>query len=210
MIAWQLEPRGIRDRAVLAAMRAVPREAFLPDRLRESAYADHPLPIGDGQTISQPYVVALTAQAARIRPGHRVLEVGTGSGYAAAVLGRLADEVWTVERVPELAAGAAEALAATGAGNVHVVTGDGTRGLAEHAPYDAIVAAAAGPDVPPPWLEQLAAGGRIVMPLARGRSGQQLVRLTRRGLGDPDIEVLESVRFVPLVGEHGWHDRGAT
>ncbi|GLI26002.1 hypothetical protein ARHIZOSPH14_02440 [Agromyces rhizosphaerae] len=205
MIAWHLEPRGIRDPAVLAAMRAVPREAFLPARLRDEAYADHPLPIGDGQTISQPYVVALTAQAARIRPGDRVLDVGTGSGYAAAVLGRLAGEVWSIERVPGLAAGAADALAATGASNVHVVTGDGTLGSPEHAPYDAIVAAAAGPDVPLPWLEQLADGGRIVMPLEHGTGGQHLVRITRSPDGEPEIERLESVRFVPLVGEHGWH-----
>ncbi|WP_286308869.1 protein-L-isoaspartate(D-aspartate) O-methyltransferase [Agromyces mangrovi Wang et al. 2018] len=204
MIAWHLEPRGIREPAVLDAMRAVPREAFLPARLRGEAYADHPLPIGDGQTISQPYVVALTAQAARIRPGDRVLEVGTGSGYAAAVLARLAGEVWSVERVPGLAAGAVDALAAAGVRNVHVVTGDGTLGLPDHAPFDAIVAAAAGPDVPLPWLDQLADGGCIVMPLEQG-GGQHLVRVTRPGTGEPVIERLESVRFVPLVGEHGWH-----
>jgi protein-L-isoaspartate(D-aspartate) O-methyltransferase len=202
MLEWHIRARGIRDERVLEAMAAVPRERFLPASVAADAYADSPLPIGHGQTISQPYIVALTAEAARIGPGDRVLDVGTGSGYAAAVYAAMGAEVWSVEYVPALAEQAAAALRSAGYGAVRVITGDGTLGLPEHAPFDAIVAAAAGPEIPDPWIRQLADGGRIVMPLERRLGWQQLVRVTRRG-DDTAIDDLGAVRFVPLRGEHG-------
>jgi protein-L-isoaspartate(D-aspartate) O-methyltransferase len=202
MLEWHIRARGIRDARVLEAMAAVPRERFLPASVAADAYADSPLPIGHGQTISQPYIVALTAEAARIGPGDRVLDVGTGSGYAAAVYAAMGAEVWSVEYVPALAEQAAAALRSAGYGAVRVITGDGTLGLPEHAPFDAIVAAAAGPEIPDPWIRQLADGGRIVMPLERRLGWQQLVRVTRRG-DDTAIDDLGAVRFVPLRGEHG-------
>lgn len=202
MLEWHIRARGIRDPRVLDAMASVPREAFLPASFAADACADSPLPIGHGQTISQPYIVALTAEAARIRPGDRVLDVGTGSGYAAAVYAAMGAEVWSVEFVPELAEQAQAALGAAGCGSVRVAAGDGTLGLPEHAPFDAIVAAAAGPDIPEPWIAQLADGGRIVMPLERTPGRQQLVRLTRHG-DDTTLDDLGAVRFVPLRGAHG-------
>ncbi|GAA1739637.1 protein-L-isoaspartate(D-aspartate) O-methyltransferase [Microbacterium paludicola] len=200
MLEWHIRARGIRDARVLDAMRAVPREQFLPASVAADAYADSPLPIGHGQTISQPYIVALTAEAGRLQPGDRVLDVGTGSGYAAAVYAAMGAEVWSIEFVPELAEQARQALRDIPA--VHVVTGDGTLGLPEHAPFDAILAAAAGPDIPAPWVDQLADGGRIVMPLERHAGWQQLVRVTRHG-DDTALDDLGAVRFVPLRGEHG-------
>ncbi|WP_238439388.1 protein-L-isoaspartate(D-aspartate) O-methyltransferase [Microbacterium sp. JZ31] len=202
MLEWHIRARGIADPRVLDAMAAVPRERFLPPSVAADAYADSPLPIGHGQTISQPYIVALTAEAGLLKPGDRVLDVGTGSGYAAAVYAAIGAEVWSVEFVPELAEQARAALAAAGVRNVHVVTGDGTLGLRDHAPFDAILAAAAGPDIPAPWIDQLAEGGRIVMPLERNPGWQQLVRVTRRG-DDTELDDLGAVRFVPLRGEHG-------
>lgn len=202
MLEWHIRARGIRDARVLEAMAAVPRERFLPASVAADAYADSPLPIGHGQTISQPYIVALTAEAARIGPGDRVLDIGTGSGYAAAVYAAMGAEVWSVEYVPALAEQAAAALQSAGYGAVRVITGDGTLGLPDHAPFDAIVAAAAGPEIPDPWIRQLADGGRIVMPLERRLGWQQLVRVTRRG-DDTAIDDLGAVRFVPLRGEHG-------
>jgi protein-L-isoaspartate(D-aspartate) O-methyltransferase len=203
MVAWHLKPRGITDPALVEAMLTVPREEFLPSRNSAEAYADHPLPIGEGQTISQPYIVALTAQEGLLRPEDRVLDVGTGSGYAAAVYAHLVSEVWSVERVPALAEAAADRLARLGYDRVHVVAGDGTQGLPESAPFDAILAAAAGPSVPQAWLQQLAPGGRIVMPLERSAYGQELVRITVVE-GEPVIDGLGGVRFVPLIGEQGW------
>ncbi|MCD1268321.1 protein-L-isoaspartate(D-aspartate) O-methyltransferase [Microbacterium sp. MEC084] len=202
MIEWHLEARGIRDRRVLDAMDRVPRERFVPEHLARDAYSDSPLPIEHGQTISQPYIVALTAEAGRISPGDRVLDVGTGSGYAAAVYAAMGAEVWSIEYVAELAATARRALDAAGFERVRVASGDGTLGLADAAPFDAILAAAAGPEIPAPWLDQLADGGRIVMPLERGRGWQQLIRLIRRG-DEYDRDDLGAVRFVPLRGEHG-------
>lgn len=201
MVARQLEARGIRDRRVLEAMRRVPRELFVPPALTRAAYEDSPLPIGQDQTISQPYIVALTAEAARLSPGDRVLDVGTGSGYAAAVLAAMGVEVWSVEFVPELAERARAALSAAGA-EVRVVTGDGSVGLPEQAPFDAIVCAAAGTEIPAPWREQLADGGRIVAPLEDASGRQRLVRLTRRGDREQRDDLGE-VRFVPLRGAHG-------
>ncbi|GAB3278766.1 protein-L-isoaspartate(D-aspartate) O-methyltransferase [Microbacterium lacusdiani] len=202
MIEWHLEARGIRDRRVLDAMDRVPRERFVPEHLARDAYSDSPLPIEHGQTISQPYIVALTAEAGRISPGDRVLDVGTGSGYAAAVYAAMGAEVWSIEYVAELAATGRRALDAAGFERVRVASGDGTLGLADAAPFDAILAAAAGPEIPAPWLDQLADGGRIVMPLERGLGWQQLIRLIRRG-DEYDLDDLGAVRFVPLRGEHG-------
>jgi protein-L-isoaspartate(D-aspartate) O-methyltransferase len=204
MVRTQIAARGVRDRAVLEAMRSVPREAFLPPELEEFAYSDTPLPIERGQTISQPYIVALMAAAAELRPGDRVLEVGTGSGYAAAVLGRIAREVYTVERHEELARVAAQRLGELGFANVSVRHGDGTLGWPEHAPYDAIVVAAGGPKVPEALLDQLALGGRLVIPVGEGRQVQQLLRVIRQPDGTLRQEDLGGVRFVPLIGSQGW------
>jgi protein-L-isoaspartate(D-aspartate) O-methyltransferase len=198
-----LQGSGIRDAAVLAAVDEVPREAFLPPELAHFAYDDAPLPIGEGQTISQPYIVALMAEAARLRPSDRVLEVGTGSGYAAAVFSRVAREVYSIERHASLAEQASERLAALGYRNVHVRVGDGTLGWAEHAPYDAILVAAGGPEIPPALQAQLAPGGRLVMPVGETPHSQQLIRLVRTN-GRVRKEDLGGVRFVPLIGQAGW------
>ncbi len=208
MVDSQIASRGIRDPAVLSAMEAVPREAFLPERLAEFAYRDSPLPILEDQTISQPYIVALMAEALILEPDDRVLEIGTGSGYAAAVLAELAAEVFTVERHRALADWARERLDRAGYGHVRVRHGDGTLGWPEHAPYDAIVVAAGGPDVPPSLQEQLAPGGRLVIPAGPTPRLQELVRLTRVGPAELRRESLGSVRFVPLVGAEGWNESG--
>jgi len=199
--AW-IAGRGITDARVLAAMKEVPRHAFVPVELRDRAYEDAPLPIGLGQTISQPYVVARMAEALELQGHERVLEIGTGSGYAAAVLGRLARDVHTVERFDELATGASRCLAAIGCTNVHVHVGDGSQGWRNAEPYDAIVVAAGGPRLPWELLRQLAPGGRLVMPVGE-REGQVLVRVRRTPSGF-EREDLEMVRFVPLVGVEGW------
>ena len=203
MVAEQIAGRGIDDRAVLRAMRLVPRERFVPRASRPYAYDDGPLPIPANQTISQPYVVATMIAALALRPTDRVLEIGAGSGYAAAVLSRIAAEVYTVERHAELADYARERLAALGYDNVRLRQGDGTRGWPEHAPYDAIIVAAGGPAVPASLRAQLAAGGRLVMPVGRSRQQQTLV-LVRRVEGRYTEERLAPVAFVPLIGEEGW------
>jgi protein-L-isoaspartate(D-aspartate) O-methyltransferase len=204
MVRTQIAARGLRDPRLLAAFRSLPREAFLAPELEEFAYEDAPLPIEEGQTISQPYIVALMTSALGLSPGDRVLEIGTGSGYAAAILGRIAGHVYTVERHEELATQAARRLAEQGLHNVSVRHGDGTLGWPEHAPYDAIVVAAGGPGVPPALVEQLAPGGRLVMPVGEGRELQKLVRLTRQPDGSLASEDLGDVRFVPLIGAQGW------
>lgn len=201
MVERQIATRDVDDERVLDAMRAVPRHVFVPSTSPREAYADRPLPIGQGQTISQPYVVAWMTQQLRIQPGERVLEVGTGSGYAAAVLGEVADEVWTIERHEELAEQARRVLDELGYGNVTVIVGDGSTGYPEAAPYDAIVVAAAAPDVPDALVEQLADGGRLVLPVNRGL-GQELVRIRMQD-GELTREPLGGVRFVPLIGEQG-------
>ena len=204
MVDRQIASRGVRDPRVLEAMRTVPREAFVAERFAELAYDDSPLPIGEEQTISQPYVVALMGEALEIRPEDKVLEIGSGSGYAAAVLSRLAREVYAVERHESLARDAEERLARLGYANVRILQGDGTLGWPEHAPYDAIVVAAGGPEVPPALLAQLAEGGRLVIPIGRDPRDQDLVRVRRRAEGSDVREVLGSVRFVPLIGAQGW------
>lgn len=206
MVRAQLAQRGITDERVLDAMARVPRHLFLPAAARAAAYEDRALPIDAGQTISQPFVVALMAQELRLRGDERVLEIGAGSGYAAAVLSLLAAEVFTVERHRVLAETAAQRLAELGYGNVHVIVGDGTAGLPEHAPYDAITVAAASPWVPQPLRTQLADGGRLVIPVG-GRDDQFLLRVTRHG-DETRVERMSGVRFVPLVGEHAWLHEG--
>jgi protein-L-isoaspartate(D-aspartate) O-methyltransferase len=210
MVEWQIARRGICNPRVLAAMRRVPREEFVCAELREFAYDDGPLPIGNEQTISQPAIVAAMIDAVDLRPGERVLDVGTGSGYAAAVAAAIAEHVYSIERHIELVETAREILRKLGISNVSVHHGDGTMGLAEHAPYDAIIAAAGGPHVPHAWCGQLAVGGRIVMPVGRNPHFQRLIKLVRRNEQDYERSWLGEVRFVPLVGEDGWpvEDRG--
>ncbi|MGA7118444.1 MAG: protein-L-isoaspartate(D-aspartate) O-methyltransferase, partial [Polyangiaceae bacterium] len=204
MVDVHLGQRGITDALVLDAFRHVPREAFVPAELSEFAYEDTPLPIGQGQTISQPYIVALTIQELGLRGGERVLEIGTGSGYAAAVLGRIAKDVYTVERIEALADSASSRLARLGFSNVHVVHGDGSLGLPEQAPYEAIAVAAGGPKAPPALLAQLAVGGRLVMPIGATEDTQILVRITRESDAKYREEPLVDVHFVPLIGEEAW------
>ncbi|WP_418317351.1 protein-L-isoaspartate(D-aspartate) O-methyltransferase [Piscinibacter sakaiensis] len=207
MVDQDIAARGVRDPRVLDAMRKVPREAFVPAELRDAAFSDHPLPIGLRQTISQPYIVALMCEALQLRGNEHVLEIGTGSGYAAAVLGELAAEVETVERIAELASRAANQLAALGCTNVHVHIGDGTLGWPAAGPYHAIVVTAGGPSVPQALLDQLAPAGRLVMPVANSMGWQDLVRLTRLGADGFHRELLCDVAFVPLIGVEGWPER---
>jgi protein-L-isoaspartate(D-aspartate) O-methyltransferase len=202
MLEEQLRRRGIRDKRVLHAMREVPRHRFVDPQHDALAYTDQALPIAAGQTISQPYIVALMAAALELRGTERVLEIGTGSGYAAAVLGSLAAAVFTVERHRDLAQRAAVVFGELGYTTIRVGVGDGTLGWPEHAPYDAITVAAGGPRVPRPLLDQLADGGRLVMPIGQ-RDEQRLVRVTRHDTRFTET-VLGPVRFVPLIGEQGW------
>ncbi len=206
MVERQIAGRGIGDQAILEAFRTVPREEFVGPDHAADAYGDHPLPIGYDQTISQPYIVALMIEAAGIGPAERVLEVGAGSGYAAAVMGRLAAHVVAIERKPELAAAARERLARLGYSNVEIVEGDGSCGWPSQAPFDAILAAASGSHVPRPLIEQLAAGGRLIMPLGGQLWAQKLVRLTRLADGGTKRETLCKVKFVPLIGDHAWRE----
>jgi protein-L-isoaspartate(D-aspartate) O-methyltransferase len=208
MVERQLRRRGITRQAVLDAFLEVPREEFVAPEHAHLAYGDHPLPIEAGQTISQPYIVALMIDAAGIKAGDRVLEVGAGSGYAAAVISRIAAEVIGIERQSELVEVARRRMERLGYGNVMIVEGDGTRGWPEGAPFDAILAAASGSHVPPPLIEQLAPGGRLVMPLGGQGWIQQLVKVTKRPDGSLDTEDLGGVRFVPLIGEEGWAESG--
>jgi protein-L-isoaspartate(D-aspartate) O-methyltransferase len=202
MVEEQIRRRGIRDERVLAAMEEVPRHLFVPTELRGKAYVDDPLPIGEGQTISQPYIVAEMTAALRLTGTEKVLEIGTGSGYQTAILARLCRRVITVERISSLAAGASGRLREFGISNVEYLTGDGTLGCPEHAPFDRILSAAASPSIPEPWLEQMAEGGILVLPVG-GRIAQDLVRVTKRG-GEPVSEFLGACIFVPLIGRHGF------
>jgi protein-L-isoaspartate(D-aspartate) O-methyltransferase len=209
MIENHLKLRGVKDPLVLRAMEEVPREMFLPPELAQLAYNDSPLPIGESQTISQPYIVAVMTEMLELKRDDRVLEVGTGSGYAAAVLSRIVDQVHTIERLPRLAEAARETLRRMGYDNIHVHLGDGSLGWPEHAPYDAIVVTAGSPDVPRSLRNQLAVGGRLVIPIGSGLV-QDLVRIRRTGKADFERENLLGVRFVPLVGDEGWKDHQAT
>jgi protein-L-isoaspartate(D-aspartate) O-methyltransferase len=204
MVDLQLAGRGIANPLVLDAFRAVPREQFVPPELAELAYSDRPLPIGDEQTISQPYIVALTVEALRLTGKERVLEIGTGSGYEAAILSRIAREVFTVERLRSLAAEARERLERLGYQNVQVLHGDGTLGWPKHRPFDAIAVSAGAPTVPQALLEQLAPAGRLVIPVGPDEISQTLMRVTREGRDDFREEPLTQVRFVPLIGAQGW------
>ena len=206
MVDVQIARRGVRDPHVLDAMRQVPREAFVEAGFEEFAYEDGPLPIEAKQTISQPYIVALMIHAARVAPGARVLEIGAGSGYAAAVLSRIAGEVIAIERHGELADLAADRMARLGYGNVRIIAGDGSAGWPEAAPYDAIRAAASGRHVPDVLRRQLRIGGSLVMPLGAPGETQSLIRLTRDSEEDWSQEDLGQVRFVPLIGEEGWRE----
>jgi protein-L-isoaspartate(D-aspartate) O-methyltransferase len=206
MVERQLRRRGIADQRILDAFLAVPREAFVSAGYAHLAYGDHPLPIEAGQTISQPYIVALMIEAAGIKAGDKVLEVGAGSGYAAAVISRIAGKVVGIERQHDLVEVARERLRRLGYDNVAIVEGDGTRGCPDEAPFDAILAAASGSHIPESLVEQLKPGGSIVMPVGSPGWVQKLVKATRREDGTLQQSDLGGVRFVPLIGEEGWKD----
>jgi protein-L-isoaspartate(D-aspartate) O-methyltransferase len=206
MVERQLRRRGIDEPRILDAFREVPREAFVGAKHADAAYGDHPLPIEAGQTISQPYIVALMIQAAGIKSGDSVLEVGSGSGYAAAVISRVAAKVVGIERQHALVEVAQERMARLGYDNVEIVEGDGTKGWPDDAPYDAILAAASGSHVPTPLVDQLKVGGSIVMPVGSPGWAQNLVKATKREDGTIEQSDLGGVRFVPLIGEEGWKD----
>ena len=204
MVERQLQRRGISERKILDAFRAVPREKFVADEVAHLAYEDHPLPIEAGQTISQPYIVALMIEAAAIEPDDKILEVGSGSGYAAAVISQIAEKVIGIERQHELVEPARERLGKLGYHKVEIVEGDGTRGWPAEAPYDAILVAASGSHLPKSLIEQLAPGGRLVMPIGEPGWVQKLIRLTKNEDGSLKETDLGAVRFVPLIGEEGW------
>jgi protein-L-isoaspartate(D-aspartate) O-methyltransferase len=209
MVDRQIAGRGIRDRRVLEAMRQVPRELFIGRGLEEFAYADSPLPIAQEQTISQPYMVALMIEAAAVDPGDKVLEIGTGSGYGAAVLGRIAERLYTIERHRELVETARRSLASLGYHNIEVRHGDGTLGWPEAAPFDAIIVTAGGPEIPETLRDQLEPGGRMIIPVGALAHEQRLMKVVRGGAHEFHEEDLGPVRFVPLIGAHGWGERGA-
>ncbi len=204
MVETQIRERGVRDERVLDAMRRVPRHLFVPPGYEHDAYGDHPIPIGEGQTISQPYVVAARTEALALEPQDTVLEIGTGSGYQAAVLAELVNRVYSVERIAALADRGREALQRAGYPNVSVLVGDGSEGLPGAAPFDAILVTAAAPALPPSLFEQLREGGRMIVPVGT-YSGQQL-QLVRKVEGQPVSAGLDLVRFVPLIGAEGYHE----
>jgi protein-L-isoaspartate(D-aspartate) O-methyltransferase len=207
MVSEQIAGRGLRDGALLDALRSVPREAFVPAGQADRAYGDHALPIEAGQTISQPYIVALMIDAARVQGGDRVLEIGAGSGYAAAVIGQIAAQVIAIERHPQLVMLARERMARLAYENIEVVEGDGSVGWPDAAPYDAILAAATGTHVPQPLIDQLAPRGRLVMPIGDPAGTQQLVQVVKHKDGSIQQSDLGAVRFVPLIGQEAWsHD----
>jgi protein-L-isoaspartate(D-aspartate) O-methyltransferase len=204
MVETQIASRGVKDERVLSAMRSVPRHLFVPAAYRGVAYSDCPLPIGRGQTISQPYIVAVMTELLALKPEDRVLEIGAGSGYQAAILANLAKSVISIERISEVAEIARENLSRIGISNVKIITGDGTLGYPEQAPYDAVLITAATPEVPAPLIEQLADVGRLVAPVG-SRDLQELVRITKRK--DQVIrELFGGVDFVPLLGRYGWNE----
>lgn len=201
MVRTQLESRGVRDPRVLAAAGKVPRELFVPENMRDRAYADSPLPVGEGQTISQPYIVAFMTECLELDGTEKVLEIGTGSGYQAAMLAELAEKVYTVERVESLAASARTVIEALGYKNVEFRVGDGSEGWEEHAPYDGIMVTAGAPDVPPALTRQLAEGGRLVIPVG-GRGLQDLVVMKKED-GQLSSRRVSGCVFVPLIGKYG-------
>jgi protein-L-isoaspartate(D-aspartate) O-methyltransferase len=203
MVESQLRARGIRDERVLAAMLHVPRHEFVSADYRDQIYEDHPIPIGEGQTLSQPYIVAIMLEVLALDPSNVVLEVGTGSGYQTALLSELTRQVYSVERHASLARAAEATLARLGYTNVEVLLGDGSQGLPEHAPFDAIVVSAAAPQIPSPLFEQLREGGRMVIPV--GPAHAQALQLVRKQAGQPVVTNLEGCRFVPLIGSEGYH-----
>ena len=202
MVEQQVRARGIHDERVLAAFRRVPRHLFVPADAQAQAYEDHPVPIGGGQTISQPYIVALMTNALRLQGHERVLEIGAGSGYQTAILAELALDVFAVERLPELLSAAAQRLEALGYANFHLTPGNGSLGWAGHAPYDAILVAAAAPDVPKPLMAQLVDGGRLVIPIGPAE-GQWLTVVVKQSKSFTRTTIGSCV-FVPLIGTHGW------
>jgi protein-L-isoaspartate(D-aspartate) O-methyltransferase len=203
-VAKQIESRGVRDSLVLDAMRKVPREVFVPKELQDEAYEDSPLPIGSGQTISQPYIVAFMVEALALRGGEKVLEIGAGSGYAAAILAEIAREVFTIERIGQLAERAASNLEKAGCQNVRVRHADGTEGWADEAPFDAILVSAGAPDVPKSLMRQLRIGGHMIVPVGDNPRAQELIRITRVDEDEFEREDIADVRFVPLIGKEGW------
>jgi protein-L-isoaspartate(D-aspartate) O-methyltransferase len=203
MVESQIKCRGVSDPRVLKAMRTVLRHRFVPKHLWDQAYNDYPLPIGEDQTISQPYIVAMMTEALELVGREKVLEIGAGSGYQAAVLAELAKEVYTIERIPSLAHSAESILKNLGYTNVRVIVADGTLGWPPESPYEAIIVTAGAPQVPQPLTEQLALGGRLVIPVG-DRYSQNLTRIRRRPEGDLKTEYLGGCRFVKLIGEHGW------
>jgi protein-L-isoaspartate(D-aspartate) O-methyltransferase len=204
MVSTQLQARGISDARVLAAMARVPRHEFVAEEYREQAYEDHPVPIGEGQTLSQPYIVAIMLQALALTGTEKVLEIGTGSGYQTALLAELAGEVYSVERHGSLAHSAENVLQHLGYRNVCVLVGDGSQGLPAQAPFDAIIVSAAAPRIPRPLLEQLREGGRMIVPV--GPAHAQELQLVHKQHGQPVIDTLEGCRFVPLIGGQGYPD----
>lgn len=203
MVEQQLIPRGITDLSTLNSMSEVPRHLFIPEERRLYAYEDGPIVIGSGQTISQPYMVALMTQAAECEPNAKVLDVGTGSGYAAAVFSRFCSHVYSIERIPSLANQAKELFSTLQYDNITVTVGDGTLGFPEKAPYDAIVVTAGAPATPEPLIQQLKVGGKLIIPVGDSRR-QKLMRYRKLDEGHIEEELLEYVRFVPLIGEKGW------
>jgi protein-L-isoaspartate(D-aspartate) O-methyltransferase len=204
MVETQLMSRGIYDPLVIEAMKKVPRELFLPEVMRNTAYSDNALPISHGQTISQPYIVALMTQSLELKGGEKVLEIGTGSGYQAAVLAEIAAEVYTIERIAPLTETARQILTQLGYTNIQFKVHNGTLGWEDHAPYDAIIVTAGAPRIPDPYVEQLGEGGRLVIPVG-DRLGQELVKITKRD-GKPLKQEVGGVRFVSLIGQQGWEE----
>lgn len=204
MVRTQILARGIKDQATLDGLLSVPRHLFVPPHLQKYAYFDSPLAIGEGQTISQPYIVALMNQMAELTPDSIVLDVGTGSGYAAAIAAQTAQEVYTIERIPEFSHSAKKLFSKLHYHNIHCKIGDGSLGWSEHAPYDAVIVAASSPDVPPSLLQQLKVGGKLIIPVGNS-SGQALVRMCKLRENEFSKQVIEGVRFVPLIGTEGWN-----